>query len=48
MQLIEKSRGVTVWDVEIPMVDQGIMKVLVDAESGTVIWTEGKIAGKQA
>jgi len=30
---LEKNYGTTVWDVEILTVDQGIMDVLVDAES---------------
>jgi len=42
---LEKNYGTTVWDVEILTVDQGIMDVLVDAESGSVIRTEEKLAG---
>ena len=42
---LEKNHGTTVWDVEILTVDQGIMDVLVDAESGSVIRTEEKLAG---
>ncbi len=43
--VLEKTHGTTVWDVEILTVDEGIMDVLVDATSVSVIRTEEKLAG---
>lgn len=43
---LERKHDKTVWDVEILTAEQGIMVVHVDAESGSVITTEEKMAGK--
>jgi uncharacterized membrane protein YkoI len=44
---LEKKQDKTVWEVEILTAEQGIMKVYVDADSGSVMTTEEKIAGKK-
>jgi uncharacterized membrane protein YkoI len=44
---LEKKQGKTAWEVEILTSEQGIMKVYVDADSGSVMTTEEKTAGKE-
>jgi uncharacterized membrane protein YkoI len=43
---LENKHDRTVWDIEILTAEQGIMVVQVDAESGSVVTTEEKRAGK--
>jgi len=43
---LEKKQDKAVWEVEVLTAEQGIMKVDVDAESGAVITTGGKIPDK--
>lgn len=43
---LEQKHGATVWEVDILTAEQGIMQVLVDAESGSVITTGEKMEGK--
>jgi uncharacterized membrane protein YkoI len=42
---LEKKQDKTVWEVEILTVERGIMAVYVDADTGSVITTEEKVAG---
>src|SRR5512147_156936 len=44
---LEKKRDKTVWEVEILTAEQIIKVVRVDAESGSVVATEEKAAGKK-
>jgi len=43
---LERKEGRTLWEVAILTAEQGIMVVHVDAESGSVITTEGKTIRK--
>jgi uncharacterized membrane protein YkoI len=43
---LEKKHDKTVWEVEILTAEQVIKVVLIDAESGSVVTTEEKTAGK--
>lgn len=43
---LEKRQDQTVWEVDILTAEQGIMQVLVDADSGSVITTGEKKEGK--
>jgi len=45
---LEKKQDKTVWEVEIMTAEQGIMKVYVDADSGSVMTTEEKVIGKKS
>lgn len=45
---LEKKQDKAVWEVEVLTAEQGIMKVDVDAESGSVIMTGEKMAQKKA
>jgi uncharacterized membrane protein YkoI len=44
---LEKKQDKTVWEVEILTAEQGIVVVYVDADSGSVMTTEEKTAGKE-
>lgn len=44
---LEKRQGKTAWEVEIVTAEQTIMVVHIDAESGSVLSTEEKMAGKK-
>ena len=44
---LEKKHDKTVWEVEILTAEQAIKVVHVDAESGSVVTTEEKTAGKK-
>ena len=44
---LEKRHDKTVWEVEIVTAEQNIMAVHIDAESGSVLDTEEKVAGKR-
>lgn len=44
---LEKRQDKTVWEIEILTAEEAIMKVYVDANSGSVITTEEKMTGKK-
>jgi uncharacterized membrane protein YkoI len=43
---LEKKQDKTVWEVEILTAERGIMSVYIDADTGSVITTEEKVAAQ--